>query len=122
MKILIADDNKGFLEEVKELLEREGHEVHTAKNGLELCDLAEFQLPDLIVTAHYIPDLNGTNACRELTENPNTKDIKKILMLDRYNAIKYMRAIDAGISAVIIKDEPARDIVQHILHHLHMID
>ena len=45
-KILIADDEPDILEIVGYNLQKEGYEVHTAKNGDEAVDLAKKIKPD----------------------------------------------------------------------------
>ena len=48
-KVLIADDEPDILEILKYNLEKEGYQVHTAKNGDEALERARQLHPDMIV-------------------------------------------------------------------------
>lgn len=54
-KILIADDEPDILEIVGYNLQKEGYEVHTAKNGDEAVDLAKKIKPDLLILDIMMP-------------------------------------------------------------------
>ena len=48
-QILIADDEPDILEIIRYNLEKEGYEVHTAKDGNEAIEKAKQLYPDLII-------------------------------------------------------------------------
>ncbi len=58
-KILIVDDEPAILESGKMILEDEGYNVKTARDGLQAIDLIEKDLPDLVLTDFRMPGLNG---------------------------------------------------------------
>ena len=63
-KILVADDEEGVRSFIAEALEREGHSVLTARDGLEASKLLEQQGVDLLVTDLKMPRL-GDGAALE---------------------------------------------------------
>ena len=58
-RILAVDDNPSSLEYARLTLEAEGHEVRTAKDGVEALLAVEAAPPDLIVTDLQMPKLDG---------------------------------------------------------------
>ncbi|NEZ46543.1 response regulator transcription factor [Clostridium niameyense] len=64
-KILIADDDLELLSLLEESLEKEGHVIYTAKDGMEAKQISLKQ-PDLILLDVMMPEINGFQVCREI--------------------------------------------------------
>lgn len=58
-RILVADDNKPAAKAISMLLERDGHIVHVAHDGLAALREAEQFLPDIMLLDIGMPHLNG---------------------------------------------------------------
>ena len=54
-KILIIEDNEDLRENVAEILELAGYEIHTAENGKKGVEMAEKIVPDLIICDVMMP-------------------------------------------------------------------
>jgi len=80
-RILIIDDDKYFVQSVKDLLTSEGYSVIHAYNGSEGLDMAKGEHPDLIILdvmmAH---DTEGFEVSREVSKNPELKNMKIIMV------------------------------------------
>jgi len=80
-RILIIDDDKYFVQSVKDLLTSEGYSVIHAYNGSEGLDMAKGEHPDLIILdvmmAH---DTEGFEVSREVDKNPELKNTKIIMI------------------------------------------
>jgi CheY-like chemotaxis protein len=57
--ILVADDNRGFAELLRALLEDDGHEVVTAYSGLAAIAVVEQNSVDAAVLDVLIPEISG---------------------------------------------------------------
>ena len=73
-KILIADDEPDILEIVGYNLQKEGYEVHTAKNGDEAVDLAKKIKPDLLILDIMMPKKTGIEVCEILRAQTEFKE------------------------------------------------
>ena len=75
-KILIVDDEAGIVQEIKEFLEEEGYEAHTADTAKVGIRLIEELKPDVILIDVKLPDASGTEVLRTCKEkSPKTKTI-----------------------------------------------
>jgi len=79
-QILIVDDSPTEAHVLKGMLEKHGFEVETAENGTEGIERAKELKPDLILMDVVMPGLNGFQATRQLTKDPETKDIPVIIV------------------------------------------
>ena len=74
--ILIADDDRDFMEILSTKLLAEKYEIAEARNGQEAIDKAKSLIPDLIIMDIKMPDVNGTEAVLEIKSVPETRDTK----------------------------------------------
>jgi len=58
-KILLADDDPDVVEVISMLLEDEGYEVVTAKDGAEALEKIKLENPDLIILDLLMPHVDG---------------------------------------------------------------
>lgn len=74
MKILVVDDNKGFLEVMGDLLRDHGYEVFLAEDGKQAREFLEDEHVDLIISDVFMPTLDGSrfhSYVREFTDASN---------------------------------------------------
>jgi len=75
-KIIVIDDEPYILLMLKKMLEKEGHRVEMATNGVEGIDLYHKNGADLIITDIVMPEKEGLETIINLkTENPSLKVI-----------------------------------------------
>ena len=72
LDILLIDDEPNQLEVLKSFLQRRGHNVHTAGNGVQGLEIAKENKLDLVVTDFRMPEMNGLEVLKAITAlNPN---------------------------------------------------
>ncbi|MDA0977541.1 MAG: response regulator [Proteobacteria bacterium] len=79
-KILVVDDSPTEIFQFKEMLEKLGHEVITADNGLEGVKLAVSEQPDVVLMDIVMPDMNGFQATRQICRTAETSHIPVIIV------------------------------------------
>ena len=79
-RILIVDDSPVQLMGIRRIVEKLGHEPITAEDGAAGVDAAKRELPDLILMDVVMPNLNGFQATRTLTRDPQTKSIPVVMI------------------------------------------
>ncbi len=74
MKILLVDDERGYLNVMGEVLRDSGYEVLLAENGKQAREALEFDKADLIISDVFMPTLDGVrfhDYVREFTDAPD---------------------------------------------------
>ena len=79
-KVLIVDDSKSQQFEMKRIVEKCGHEVVIAENGAAGVIKAKEEKPALILMDVVMPELNGFQATRQISRNPDTSNIPIIIV------------------------------------------
>lgn len=79
-RILIVDDSPTEVYKLATMLEKNGHQVLKADNGADGVALAKKELPDAILMDIVMPGLNGFQATRQLTRDPETSHIPVVIV------------------------------------------
>jgi PAS domain S-box-containing protein len=102
-RILVADDNTDVVESLALLLRVNGHEVETARDGLEAVELAARFRPDLVLMDIGMPKLDGYAACRRIRQSPWGKDLVIIALTGWGQDDDRRKAEEAGFNARLVK-------------------
>jgi diguanylate cyclase (GGDEF)-like protein len=79
-RILIANDQEWAARSVETILVAEGYEVQRAYTGRQALQRALELPPDLIILDNQMPDLSGTEVCRQLRLDPRVGHATPILL------------------------------------------
>ena len=79
-QIMIIDDSPTDAHLLQKMLEKNGYQTVTAQSGDEGIEVARRERPALILMDVVMPGLNGFQATRELTTNPETSAIPVIIV------------------------------------------
>lgn len=80
VKILIIDENHNFLDLYETALGAAGFNVFKADNAKDGIELAEKEMPKMILLDVNMPNIDGVEIFSKLKKNPQTKDIKIIFL------------------------------------------
>ena len=78
--VLIVDDSPTEVHVLKTMLEKNGYSVLSATSGEQGIAVAKERKPDLVLMDIVMPGLNGFQATRQLTTNPETTHIPVIIV------------------------------------------
>ena len=112
LRILIAEDETIIRLDLRDVLERAGHEVCAeARDGEEAVALAQTEQPELAILDVKMPRLDGIEAARRiLTERPIP-----IVMLTAYGQEELVaRAVEAGVFGYLVKPFRETDLLPAI--------
>jgi response regulator NasT len=112
MRILIAEDETIIRLDLRDLLERSGHEVVAeARDGEEAVELAREHQPELAILDVKMPRLDGIEAARKIIDERAIP----IVMLTAYGQEELVaRAVDAGVFGYLVKPFREQDLVPAI--------
>jgi CheY-like chemotaxis protein/anti-sigma regulatory factor (Ser/Thr protein kinase) len=102
-RILIVDDNEDGALSLAMLLKLEGHETHTAHDGLEAVAAAERIRPDAVLLDIGLPGLNGYEVCRRIRQQPWGKDIVLVALTGWGQEEDRHRSTAAGFDTHLVK-------------------
>ena len=74
-KILAVDDDPSVLVLLEKRLVASGYDVVTTTNGQDALQIAQRELPALIILDILMPGLDGSETAARLHEDPKTKNI-----------------------------------------------
>lgn len=77
--------------------------VHVAANGKEGWEAAVKLIPDIIISDVMMPEMNGTELCRELKTDPRTSHIPVILLTARTPLAYRVEGFETGADDYITK-------------------
>jgi two-component system, response regulator PdtaR len=112
MRILIAEDETIIRLDLRDLLERAGHEVvGEARDGEEAVALARELAPELAVMDVKMPKLDGIEAAKRILEERPMP----IVLLTAYDQEELIaRAVEAGVFGYLVKPFREQDLVPAI--------
>jgi two-component system, response regulator PdtaR len=112
MRILVAEDETIIRLDLRELLERAGHEVcGEARDGVEAIELARSVEPDLAILDVKMPRLDGIEAARRILDERQIP----IVMLTAYGQDELVsRAVEAGVFGYLVKPFREQDLLPAI--------
>lgn len=102
LDVLMAEDNAINRLILQEMLNREGHAVFEAHDGLEAVEAADKRRYDLIFMDISMPRMNGTTAARTIRDSEGPNRCTPIFALTAH-ASDVSRFLDAGMAGVLIK-------------------
>jgi CheY-like chemotaxis protein len=102
MKILLIEDSLFLRLAIEKVLQKSGHEITSAADGLAGLHIARTTPPHLILLDMMLPSLDGTTVLRHLKQNSLTAEIPVVVLssLTQKNEEKLMKA---GAAAFIEK-------------------
>ncbi|KPA10963.1 serine phosphatase RsbU, regulator of sigma subunit [Candidatus Magnetomorum sp. HK-1] len=117
-KVLIVDDTPVMLTVLQKFLEMEGYCVYPATNGPEARELAEKELPDLILLDIMMPGESGMETCEKLKNNPNTADIPVIFISAVTDIDSKVKGFEIGAVDYITKPFEKQEVIARVRIHL----
>src|SRR4030043_1345648 len=115
-KILVVDNHPVVLKFMSQLLDKMGHQVLTAEDGLSALEILKTYTPDTIFIDLIMPHIGGEKLCQIIRKIPHLKDVYLIIL----SAIAAEQEVDFtsfGANACIAKG-PLNKMAQHILSAL----
>ena len=111
MKVLVVDDEIHILHVISLKLRNAGYEVFSSQDGREAFEIAQVELPDLIITDYQMPHLSGLELCSRLKQIPATREIPAIILTARGFSLNHAEMEAAGVKQCINKPFGPRELL-----------
>jgi DNA-binding response OmpR family regulator len=102
-KILLVDDADTVLMMERMILGKKPYDLIVAKNGQEAVEKALAERPDLILMDVMMPKMNGFEACQQLRQQEQTRNVPIIMVTTRGEANNVEVGYESGCSDYVTK-------------------
>jgi twitching motility two-component system response regulator PilG len=102
-KILVVDDSPTVRKLISGKLEKCGHEVVCAIDGVDALEKIKELKPDLVLLDITMPRLDGYQVCKMIRSNDSTKDVPVVMISGKDGFFDKVRGRMAGTSGYITK-------------------
>lgn len=104
---LVVEDDDDIREYIVSSLEKDYY-VLSASNGQEGLELAQKQIPNIIVSDIMMPEMDGMELCRTIKEDVRTSHISVILLTAKDSLHDQEKGYDSGADSYLTKPFSAR--------------
>jgi CheY-like chemotaxis protein/CRP-like cAMP-binding protein len=101
--VLVIEDNIDIRENTVEILDLAGYRTFSAENGKKGVELAQRQMPDIVVCDIMMPELDGYGVLHLLKKNPDTQHIPFIFLTAKIERSDFRKGMEMGADDYITK-------------------
>ena len=113
-KILIVDDEPNIVMSLEYIFKKENFEVFIARDGSEAIEIAEDNLPDIILLDIMMPNVDGYQVLKHLKKNSKLDNIK-VLFLSAKNKVSDIElGLQLGADKYISKPFSTKKLVKEV--------
>ena len=102
-RILIIEDNEDIRESTAEILDLAGYQVSVASNGKLGVEMAQKEIPSLIICDIMMPELDGYGVLYLLEKNPTTAIIPFIFLTAKAERADMRKGMEMGADDYLTK-------------------
>lgn len=113
-RVLVVDDSATETFQLSNILSKYGYEVVSADTGEEGVEMAKKESPDLVLMDIVMPGINGFQATRQLTRDPDTKGIPVIMVTTKNQDSDREWSRKQGARGYLVKPVPERELISTI--------
>ena len=115
---MLVEDDKSLREIYSIRLVAEGYNIVSAGDGEEALALAAHEKPDLIISDVMMPKISGFDMLDILRSQPETKDIKVIMMTALSSEDQRLRGEALGADRYLVKSQVGIEDVVNTVHEI----
>jgi chemosensory pili system protein ChpA (sensor histidine kinase/response regulator) len=113
--VMVVDDSLTVRKITSRLLEREGYQVLTAKDGVDALQQLKDSLPAVMLVDIEMPRMDGFDLTKNVRGDPRTAGIPIIIISSRTADKHRNQAAQLGVNAFLGKPYQESELLQHIL-------
>ena len=117
-KILVVDDEPEIQNYMKDELGSQGYRVLSASDGASAVQLAQSEVPHLILLDLKIPILDGYQVLKRLKSDVRSRHIPVLVITGRVEMEWVMLAVECGADGCMVKPVHRNTLLEQVQSHL----
>ena len=117
-KILIADDEPNIVVSLEYLLQREGYEVHVARDGEAALAAIARERPALVLLDVMMPPKSGFEVCASVRADPALAGTRILMLSAKGRDTDLAKGMALGADAYMTKPFATRELVARVAEML----
>jgi len=113
-RVLVVDDEPDLLELVRFHLTQAGFEVETVRDGRQGLEAIRRRRPSLVVLDWMLPDLSGTEVCRQVRSDPALRDLPILLLTAKAEEVDRVVGFELGADDYVTKPFSPRELALRV--------
>ncbi|HEY6561261.1 MAG TPA: response regulator transcription factor [Polyangiaceae bacterium] len=113
-KILVIEDEQDLVQVLEYNLRQAGHEVFSARRGEDGLRQALEHRPDLVLLDLMLPDLSGTEVCKQLKDSAATRAVPVVMVTARGEEIDRVVGFELGVDDYVVKPFSVRELLLRV--------
>ena len=118
LSVMVVDDSITVRKVTARLMERHGHEVVTAKDGVDAFDQLQERIPDIILLDVEMPRMDGFELATHIRNSERLKNIPIIMITSRTGDKHRNRAMEIGVNRYLGKPYQESELLSEIYNLL----
>ena len=120
--VLAVDDIPMNLLLISKILSRLNITIKTAANGREALDFISKEMPSLVLLDLMMPEIDGYDVLRQLRDNPETKDIRVVILSALNSNEDIVKGFNLGANDFITKPIILEKLTNCVITQLQLVD
>ncbi|WP_299525066.1 response regulator transcription factor [uncultured Lutibacter sp.] len=113
-KILIVDDEPNIVMSLEYIFTKENFEVFIARDGAEAIEIADLNIPDIILLDIMMPNVDGYQVLKFLKESSKLNEIKVIFLSAKNKISDIELGLQLGADKYISKPFSTKKLVSEV--------
>ena len=113
-QILIVEDERDIVKVLEFGLQQAGFEAAVAADAEQARARIQQRVPDLVLLDLMLPDLPGTEICKQLKSSPRTRHVPVVMLTARGEEIDRVLGFELGADDFVTKPFSVREVVLRI--------
>ncbi len=113
-KVLVIEDEADIRQVLEYNLEANGHKVYLCANGRDGLRTAKEKRPDLVLLDLMLPDLAGTEVCKQLRADPETEKMPIVMLTAKGEEIDRVVGFELGADDYVTKPFSVRELMLRV--------
>jgi two-component system, OmpR family, phosphate regulon response regulator PhoB len=113
-RILVIEDEPDIQQVLDYNLREKGHKVFIAGKGEEGLKIARDKRPDLVLLDLMLPDIPGTEVCKQLKTDPSLKNTQVVMLTAKGEEIDRVVGFELGADDYVVKPFSVRELLLRV--------